>query len=176
MITRRTFLMGMAGTAGAVMLGGCKQPSSVRAVGGRPTVRVVSWTQLGHPGPFTYTGGPGYWRMSLLYDTLLWPDSTGRQLPWLASSHTASEDGLTHTLELRDVTWADGRPLTADDVAFTYEYYTTQQFTPLLVGVPPKVAAVTATGDRTVEFRLDRADAVFVQKVLGTMPVVPRHV
>lgn len=176
-MNRRRFLQGMTGLAGAVLLGGaCSDSERPRASGGRPTVRVSSWTSLGYPAPFTYTAPPGYWRMSLIFDTLLWPDSTGKQLPWLASSHTASEDGLVHTLELRDVKWDDGRPMTAHDVAFTYEYYTSQIFTPLLVGVPRKGIEVRPLGDRTVEFRLDKPDATFVQFVLGTMPVVPEHI
>ena len=178
MMRRRTFLKGMVGTAGAVMLGGCSGSDNGRpaAGAGRPTVRVAAWTALGFPSPFTYTAGPGYWRMSLLFDTLLWPDSSGQQLPWLASSYRRSDDGLVHTLDLRDVTWDDGRPLTARDVAFTYEYYTSQTFTPLLVGVPRAGADVVPTGDRSVEFRLERPDATFVQHVLGTMPIVPEHI
>jgi len=179
-IARRTFLKGMGGAAGAVLLSSCAGDtggdSDRTPPGERPTVRVVSWTLLGFPSPFTYTAAPGYWRMSLLFDTLLWPDSTGKQLPWLASSYTASDDGLVHTLDLRDVTWDDGRTVTARDVAFTYEYYTSKTFTPLLIGVPPKVASLRTTGEKTVEFRLERPDTTFVSKVLGTMPIVPEHV
>lgn len=175
-IARRTFLKGMGGAAGAVLLGACNPSATTASKGGRPTVRVVSWTQLGFPSPFTYTGGPGYWRMSLLFDTLLWPDSTGKQLPWLASSYQPSPDGLVHTLDLRNANWDDGLPVTARDVVFTYEYYTSKTFTPLLIGVPPKVSSVRATGDRSVEFRLDRPDVTFAQKLLGTMPIVPEHI
>ena len=161
--------------AGAVLLNGCN-PSRQGAVGGRPTIRVKSWEALGYPSPFTYVAPPGYWRMSLVFDTLLWKDSTGKQLPWLASSYTPSPNGLVHTLNLRDVKWDDGRPLTAADVVFTYEYYTSQTFTPLLVGVPRPGIDVRATGDKTVEFRLDKPDATFEQFVLGTMPIVPQHI
>ena len=174
---RRTFLQGMAGMAGAVVLGGCNRDAGrVGTVGGRPTVRVVSWTSLGVPSPFTYTAGPGYWRMSLAFDTLTWPDASGEQLPWLASAYKRSEDGLTYTVDLREAVWDDGKPLTAADVAFTYEYSTSQTFTPLLIGVPRAGAEVVATGERSVEFRLQRPDATFLQQVLGTMPIVPRHV
>ena len=173
MITRRTLLKGMAGVAGAVALGSCNpSPPAPR----ERRVRVSEWTALGYPSPFGYAAGPGYWRMSLLYDTLTWPDSTGRQLPWLASSYRRSEDGLIYTVDLRQVTWDDGRPLTARDVVFTYDYYTRQNFTPLLVGVPRKGVEVRATGERTVEFRLPRPDAAFLQQTLGTMPIVPEHV
>ncbi|MGH9177881.1 MAG: ABC transporter substrate-binding protein [Acidimicrobiales bacterium] len=174
-LSRRAFLKGVAGVAGAAMLGGCTDDSPSSA-DGRPTVRVEAWTDLGYPTPFTYTAGPGYWRMSLLFDTLLWPDSSGEQLPWLASSYRASGDGLVYALDLRELTWDDGRPVGAADVAFTYEYYTSQTFTPLLVGVPKKVADVVVTGERSVEFRLERPDATFLQQVLGTMPIVPEHV
>jgi peptide/nickel transport system substrate-binding protein len=178
-LSRRTFLKGLTGAAGAVLLGGCN-PSPPRPqpaeFGGRPTVRVVEWTSLGEPQPFGYTAGPGYWRMSLMYDTLTWPDSTGTQLPWLASSYRRSDDGLLYTVELRDLRWDDGPPLTSRDVAFTYSYYNRFIWTPLLVGVPPKDVEVIPRGDRTVEFRLARPDVTFVQKFLGTMPIVPEHV
>ncbi|MEJ7764379.1 MAG: ABC transporter substrate-binding protein [Acidimicrobiales bacterium] len=174
---RRTLLKAMGGAAGAAMLGACNE-SRVRSTGPRPTVRVKSWTSLGYPGPYTYTGNPGYWRMSLLFDTLLWPDSTGTQLPWLAKSHTASEDGMTHTLELRDARFADGRPVRAQDVKFTYDYYTDEArvWTPLLIAVPRAGIDVRVLSERTVEFRLDRPDPLFVQQVLGSMPVTPEHV
>ena len=39
----------------------------------------------------------------------------------LATEYGCSEDGLTWTVKLReDVTFSDGEPLTAEDVAFTY--------------------------------------------------------
>ncbi len=172
-VSRRTVLKGMAGLAGAVALGACN-PSPPQP--GERRVRVSEWTALGYPSPFGYAAGPGYWRMSLLFDTLTWPDSTGSQLPWLASSYRRSEDGLVYTVELRDVAWDDGAPLTAGDVVFTYGYYTTNTWTPLLIGVPRPGVDVIATGPRTVEFRLPRPDATFLQRTLGTMPIVPEHV
>ena len=173
---RRTFLQAMAGATGAVLLGGCSN-AGIGAGGARPTVRVVSWTSLGYPSPFTYTAGPGYWRMSLLFDTLTWPDSTGEQLPWLASAYELADDGLSYNVELREgVTWDDGRPVTARDVAFTYEYYTSQTFTPLLIGLPRNVAEVVETGERSVQIRLERPDATFLQQTLGTVPIVPEHI
>jgi peptide/nickel transport system substrate-binding protein len=175
-IGRRTFLKGMGGLAGAVLLGGCNPGPPPRPPGAGPTVRVKSWGDLGYPGPFNYVAGPGYWRMSLLFDTLTWPDATGKQLPWLASSYRGSDDGLLWSVELREARWSDGRPVTPRDVAFTYEYYTSHQFTPLLIGVPRPGADVRVTGDRSVEFRLKTPEATFLQQTLGTMPIVPEHV
>ena len=175
-LSRRTFLMGMTGVAGAVMLGGCNPGPPRPPAGSRPTLRIVEWTSLGFPSPYTATAGPGYWRTSLMYDTLTWADSTGTQLPWLASSFRVSPDGLVYAVELRNLTWKDGVPLTARDVLFTHRYFSERIFTPLLVGVPPKDIQVVATGERAVEFRLPRPDATFLQQVLGTMQITPEHV
>ena len=41
--------------------------------------------------------------------------------PALASDWTTSDDGLTWTFDIRDdVTWSDGKALTARDIAYTY--------------------------------------------------------
>ncbi|MCA1570395.1 MAG: ABC transporter substrate-binding protein [Chloroflexi bacterium] len=117
MMDRRRFLRGTVGVAGAVVLGGCNGTDDASSGPGssllpaegpaglepvpRPTLRLPGG-DFGFPSPFTYSRGPGYWRMSYLYDTLLWKDSTGDLLPWLASGFERSEDGLTYTFGLRD--------------------------------------------------------------------------
>ncbi|WP_081734493.1 ABC transporter substrate-binding protein [Enterocloster asparagiformis] len=57
-----------------------------------------------------------------LYDTLLWRNTeTGEIEPWLATSWDVSDDGLEYTIKLReDVTFHNGAPMTAADVAWTY--------------------------------------------------------
>jgi peptide/nickel transport system substrate-binding protein len=45
---------------------------------------------------------------------------TGEITPWLAESYSYNDDNSELTVKLRsDVTWNDGQPFTADDVAFT---------------------------------------------------------
>ena len=69
--------------------------------------------------PYTYiTGFPGYYLLMLQYDALYEIDADGVPQPWLVSEAEISEDGSTYTLDLRDdVTWHDGTPFTAEDVA-----------------------------------------------------------
>ncbi len=68
-----------------------------------------------------------------LYDSLIMQDPEGRDTLWLAKSYTtethddnpAVTAGNTRiTFELADnATWSDGRPLTAEDAAFTLNFY-----------------------------------------------------
>ena len=66
-----------------------------------------------------------YTPYTLVYDPLAWIDEyTLDPKPWLATSWEITPDGKTYTYKLRsDVTWHDGTPLTADDVAFSMITY-----------------------------------------------------
>ncbi len=57
-----------------------------------------------------------------LYDTLIYPTSTGDIVPHLAESWDAAADGLTWTFYLKKgVKFHDGSELTAEDVVFTMD-------------------------------------------------------
>jgi peptide/nickel transport system substrate-binding protein len=187
---RRTFLLGSLGGAGLITLGGCSggedessAPTTLELGGGtdpatRPTLRLMG-DDHGFPSPFAYMRGPGYVKTSLIYDTLVWKDSTGELLPWLAESFDSSDDGLLYTFELRPgATWHDGQPVTADDVAFTFEYFRSQMISPQVIIQPlPEFDEVVATGERTVEFRLAAPLAPFFGfGGVGSVPIVPQHI
>lgn len=171
-VSRRTFLRGSAAAATAVYLGGCGASSG----GVSGTVRLAGGT-FGFPSPFAYIGGPGYVQMNFIYDTLMWKDATGRLYPWLAKSVQRAADGLTYTFQLRDgVKWQDGRPLSAEDVAFTFEYFLGQSLGPLLIAQPTNVRGARATGPLTVEVRLEIPAVNFLGSVAGALPIVPKHI
>ena len=96
------------------------QPTDVPATA-EPTVLHFGW--LGKPD----TLNPAYaflvestTILDLVYNTLLRPDQSGKYAGDLAKEWSVSEDGLTWTFKLHDnVTWHDGTPLTAEDVAWT---------------------------------------------------------
>ena len=57
----------------------------------------------------------------LVQSTLFKKDSNGNLINDLATNYTVSNDGLTWTVKIRDdVKFHDGMPLTANDVAFTF--------------------------------------------------------
>jgi len=172
-LSRRTLLRGAAGTAAAVMLGGCGATERTS----RPRTLRLPSNSFGFPSPFGYIAGPGYVQMSYLYDSLLWKDASGRLLPWLARRHERSRDGLTYTFELRPgVTWHDGRPLTAADVAFTFEYFARQSLGPLLVAQPFGVERARAISSQVVQVRLKVPAVTFLESVAGALPIIPKHV
>jgi len=175
---RRTFLKGSAAAVGALYLSACgEEEQSARG----PVDLTLAGEDNGFPSPFTYMRGPGYVQTSLIYDTLLWKDRSGEYLPWIASGFERSDGGRTYTFTVRDgIAWQDGRPLTAQDVAFTFEYFAehAEEISPQVIITPvPQIEEVRATDRRTVVFRLSTPVATFEQfGGAGAVPIVPRHV
>jgi peptide/nickel transport system substrate-binding protein len=172
-IDRRRFLLGALAGASALALASCSA--------GSPSGRTLRLPQgaTGFPSPFAANADIGYNQMSLLYDTLLWKDGSGQLLPWLARQYTSSPDHLTYTFDLRDnVRWSDGRPLTSDDVKFTFDYYAQQEtLSPPVIIQPPKgIAKVTPMGPTTVQISLSDPTVTFAEQVAGAVPIIPKHV
>lgn len=89
----------------------------------------------------------------------------------LATDVQVSEDGLTWTVKIRDdVKFTDGEPLTAEDVAFTYntvkEASSVNDFTMLKEAV--------AIDDTTVEFHMERAYSIWPY-TMAIVGIVPEH-
>lgn len=116
----------------------------------------------------------------------------GQVIPAMAESWTVSDDGLVWTFNLRDTTWSDGTPLTAED--FVYALRRIQdpaiasQYSSLLyiiknaqalneARIAPEELGVRAIDDRTLEITLEEP-APYLLGLLThyTTYPVPRHI
>ena len=89
----------------------------------------------------------------------------------LATDYQVSPDGLTWTVTIRDdAAFTDGEPLTAEDVAFTYNNCknksTVNDFTMLDKAV--------AVDDKTIEFHMTRAFSIWPY-TMAVVGIVPEH-
>ena len=178
---KRRLLFAMAAVA---ILTACSTDTTAprqQATPGGPTTvdRIrLSGNNWGYPSPFSYSRGPGASHMLLMFDTLLWKDSTGRMLPWLASRWEQAPDGRQWRFTLRDdVKWQDGQPLTAEDVTFTFEYLTKGpglSTSSGLTGIP--INTVTVEPPNVVVVSLNNPYAPFEENIAGRVPILPRHV
>ena len=96
----------------------------------------------------------------------------GEVVPWLAKEYTWSDDGLSLTFTLNDnLTWSDGKPLTADDVVYTFGL--ARQI--LGDATYDYVDSVTAPDEHTVTFAFNRPYTPGLYE-LGTQVIVPEHI
>jgi len=103
-------------------------------------------------------------------DTLEWS-------PLLAESWTISDDGLTITFKIRrGITFSDGEPLTAHDVAFTYDFITNPDIDAPRYrnGMAGVVESIVATDDTTVVATFSRPYFEAFETV-ASLRILPKH-
>ncbi|TDE14087.1 ABC transporter substrate-binding protein [Jiangella asiatica] len=111
-----------------------------------------------------------------MYDFLTnYDPETGETIPALAEEWETSEDGLTWTYHLReDATWTDGEPVTAEDVAWTFNTMMTDPAAAEANGnFVENFASVTATDEHTVEIVLNEPQ---VTMLALDVPILPEHI
>jgi len=116
---------------------------------------ILGWGKNGHP---------------LFQSTLLTRDADLKTQPDLATSWVLSEDRLTWTITIRsDVSFTDGSPLTAEDVAFTFNEAAKAGGAVDLTAL----ASAMATGPTTLVMQLKEPRITFVENfhTLGIVPI-----
>jgi peptide/nickel transport system substrate-binding protein len=117
---------------------------------------IMGWGRYGHP---------------LFHSTLLTRDDDLRIINDLAVSHAVSPDSRLWSVAIRDdVFFSDGTPLTAEDVAFTYNKAAVTGGKADLSSLDRAVA----TSATTVKFRLKHPDSTFINRLI-TLGIVPKH-
>ncbi|MDZ8108511.1 MAG: ABC transporter substrate-binding protein [Nostoc sp. DedQUE12a] len=138
---------------------------------------------LSEPSTFNYAlNESAYSVFGFIYDSLINENPITTKLePGLAESWEVSEDAQRVVITLREgLKWSDGKPMTADDVVFTYnEIYLNPKIPTSLkdalkVGEKGTLPKVKKIDDRRVEFTIQEPFAPFVRYV-GGIPIMPAH-
>ncbi len=116
--------------------------------------------------------------VGFIYEPLVYvnPLQNGKTVPMLASSWSwgAGNKSLTFTIR-SGVKWSDGTPLTAADVAFTFNLM--KKYPTLdLTGVWSVLSSVTATGSNTVTMNFSSIAVPYFYYIADQTPIVPQHI
>ena len=106
------------------------------------------------------------------FDTL----KANTQYPWLATSYAWANGGRTLTFQLRKgVTWSDGQPFTAADVAYTFDLINRVPAANVW-GAPTMAANATTHGKYTVVLHYQAPEYLNITSIAGSVLIVPQHV
>lgn len=96
----------------------------------------------------------------LVYQGLFYEAASGEPAPLLAESYEVSEDGLVYTFKLRQgVTFHDGSEMTADDVAYSYNYIRDPENGSPGAGDYAVISSIEVVDPLTVRFTLSEPNA-----------------
>ena len=94
----------------------------------------------------------------------------------MAEKIDVAKDGMSVTYHLSpEAKWSDGKPVTADDVVFTFKTLTSSEAPPLYRLYYADVKDGQALGKNTVKFNFKTFNRE-LPLIMGELPVIPKHV
>ncbi len=142
---------------------------------------IATEADKGNLTPYSFRPPPGLHSelVGLVHDTLFLSPYTEEPIPWLATEAKSSEDARTWTVTLRDdVTWHDSEEFTAEDVAFTYDYYKNSppnRYSHHASSVPT-IETAEAVDPQTVRFVCENPCPTLALVTLADLPILPQHI
>lgn len=108
------------------------------------------------------------------YDTLTKFTTDGELIPWaMESFQQLDEDRLEITLR-DDLEFTDGEPLTAEDAAWTFNFYVENDF-PSISPLVVNVAGAEATGEYEFILEFETPDNAVMPNYGPQLPLLPKH-
>ena len=172
---------GLVLIVGAIIYGMLNGPTSVvtRLNSSYSNTQVYTEAVVGQPqwvDPLLATSQADRDLTSLIFSGLTRVDDYGQPAPDLAQSWEVSSDGLTYTFHLRKgVTWQDGQPFSAQDVAFTASLLRDPDFSgPADLGSFWQTVETYADDPLTVRFVLTQPLSAFPE--YASIGILPLHI
>lgn len=110
-----------------------------------------------------------------IYDTLVRVTPEGKPELWAAAALDTVDDTTIDVTLRKDMTFHDGKPVTVQDIKFTFDYLAQHKAVYLLKKIE-SVESVEILSDDTVRFKLKQPYAPFISLTLATTPIMPKHI
>ncbi|MEE6282882.1 ABC transporter substrate-binding protein [Georgenia sp. MJ170] len=146
---------------------GSSTATAPAAEAGKDTLTLIA---LQDPGTLDYVNNNLtaliLWLPGNVVEPLVYVDDAGEATAAVAEDWEISDDQTTYTFTIRDATFSDGEPVTADDVVYSL---TTMQNSSIATYAAPyeSVTSIEATGDREVTVQLSRPSQSFFRGMGG---------
>ena len=125
--------------------------------------------------PLYISGAVDSWITDLVWDRLMRVGLDGLPKPWSAES-ASFVDPTTVEVKLRaGQTWHDGKPVTIDDVIYSFEA-PGGTVSPMYKPFVANIASMEKIDATTMRFKLKSPNASFFTSVLSKINLVPKHV
>lgn len=153
-----------------------ESPSGGASEAGNDILTIATTTDVVNYNPLIGNSRSDYWVTNLMYPHLLSIGDDGAKEAQLATEWGYVDD-TTGYYEIRDdMTWSDGEPLTAEDVAYTMNAVKQDQPSGTFYGQMTNFSSATAVSDTRVEIELTQPDSSIVEEIGFWGNVVPQHV
>lgn len=125
--------------------------------------------------PLYISGAIDSWVTDLVWDRLMRVGSDGLPKPWAAESATWVDPTTLDVKIRKGMKWHDGRPVTLDDIIFSFEAPAgdkSPMYKPFVAGI----AKMEKQGEDAIRFTLKAPNSSFFTATLSKINLIPKHV
>src|SRR3954452_6872776 len=168
------------GAAAVLLLAGCSASGGGGSSGGGSNVLTIAnvagqtWTCTFNP----FNPGENFLSFGFVYEPLVYVNAAqnNAETPMLATSYKWAPDHKSMVFTIRKgVQWNDGQPMTAEDVAFTFNLMKANPGLDTNALWSTILKSVTSSGDKvTVDFKSPALPYFYY--VAGNTPIVAKHI
>ena len=127
--------------------------------------------------PYSYvTGSPGLDVLRLVYDSLFVLNLDNQAIPWMIDQYEVDSASRIYTFSLKSgLFWHDGKPVSPEDVKFTFEYPLGQNQS-RWKKIANMLESITVSTDNKITLTLKTGNPNFLREGLVDMPIIPKHI
>jgi peptide/nickel transport system substrate-binding protein len=156
-------------------IGGFWSDLSMEVIAGDGYVRTGITNPLKSLNPVGAMGYDEFMALGMIYDRLFRIGTDGIPRPWAAESYTVVNSTTLDVTLRKGMLWHDGRPVTPEDVIFTFNYLARWK-APFHAKNLENIEKVRITSGNGIRFKLREPFAPFISNVLGAVFLIPEHV
>lgn len=150
--------------------------TEARPLGADRTMRVSAGETMSAIHPLFISGAVDTWVIELLYDRLVTIGKDGLPQPWAAERVTQIDPTTVEVVLRQGMAWHDGRPVTLDDVVFSFDAIGRGTKVPMYKPFVTDIDRIERVGERSLRFVLKRPNAAFFTATLARVNLIPKHV
>jgi peptide/nickel transport system substrate-binding protein len=148
---------------------------SMEVVQGDGYVRTARTIPLKNWNPVAVKDHSEFMALRMVYDRLFRIGPDGKPTPWMAKSYKIVDPKTIDITIRAGMLWHDGRPVTIEDVKFSFDYQTKWK-APFFYASLRNIAGMEITGKHTIRIRLKKPFAPFLSNLLGGIFMIPKHI
>jgi peptide/nickel transport system substrate-binding protein len=148
---------------------------AIQPLGAQKDLIINSNETINATNPLYIGGAVDSWVTDLVWDRVMRIGPDGMPRPWAAEKVDWVDD-KTVEIKLRPgMKWHDGKPVTVDDVIYSFEAPMGTK-SPMYKPFVTDIAAMEKVGDMGLRFKLKSPNTTFFTASLSKINIIPRHI
>lgn len=149
---------------------------NIQPLGAQKDLIINNIEPINQTNPLYIAGAGDSWVTDLIWDRLMRIGPDGMPRPWAADKVDWVDDTTIEVTLRAGMTWHDGKPVTIEDVIYSFEAPAMGDKAPMYKPFVADIAKLEKTGDLGLRIKLKQPNTTFFTASLSKINLIPKHI